>query len=404
MKEDLTIPRKDSIVFSTQVISTATELVSNQEEIETFLLNCSDNHSFFQTPHFILAELKRKNSGDPFLIISRTQERISSIAFGNISSKRFSLSLSIIPLPAPKSQTLTFPGNGVVYDKNCDKNTALNNIFSILKQYSNKFELIALNEIEHDSHLWQYITQNFTTSNSFFRLSMSLAKQEINSSHILEKSYDHWHKSLRAKTRRRMSWSRNRFKKRAPQPIQISRITDTENVAEFIQKVHKIRQNSWQGKTISSNRKDIESEVEFLKEIATLGWLRSYLLECGDLPAAYEISVQYNDECTFLERGYDQKFQQLAPGSYLTDFILQDCYSVEQPAVINFGFGENEFKQRLRNQTTYASYANLTMRNRWRLYVTLQNVLNNLENKIRYILKKTNLEHRVRKVIKRKKS
>lgn len=389
--------------YSAQMISSPDEIKKIAQELEHFLLNEADEHSFQHNPYFILAEHERNPNLIPFIILIRSSLKIACAAFGHIARKPFKLSISVIQLPAPKLRMLDLHGNGVVFSKNHAKENSITALFETLQQLKPTIDLINLNEIEWESPLWQYTTKHFSSRKTFFRLTSASAKKEIICWHVLHKSYEDWYTSLRPKTRKRISWEKNRFENRAPQPVTIQCIREAEQVAGFINNVEIIKKDTWQTKTFSNNHHTPKDDIKYFEKFAIRGWLRSYLLVCGDKPVAYELSVQYRDECIFLERGYAQSFRDLAPGTYLTYFILQHCYNDTPPKKINFGYGENEFKKRLSTLTKDASYAYLTMPNLGRLLVSLQQLLNLFEKGIRSILQKANLDRQVRRLLKRQK-
>jgi Acetyltransferase (GNAT) domain len=388
---------------NTQIISTLCELKSHTDEIIDFLANDAEEHDYAQHPNFILAEYMRNPKLKPFIIVLRHQGKIFCIAFASVCTKRFNLAFSVLQLPAPKTRILNFSGSGFVFQKKCIKNEAIQKVLTALQTKRRGFDIISLSEIDLASPFWQYLTQKCKNRNSFFNLTNASPKQEIISWHELHQSYEDWYRSLRGKTRKSISWEKNRLQKRAPQPVRVKRIETEEEVPEFLHDVNNIRKNSWQGKTFGPSPYTIEEDIIFFKQMARNGWLRSYLLLCNDRPIAYELSIQYNRECIFLERGYNQDFHKLAPGTYLTYHIVQDCYEYSPPRSINFGFGENEFKKRLRTKTKNSCYAYLTKPGRWRLLVILQLELNFIENKISKTLKKVNLDRYIRKILKSKK-
>lgn len=388
--------------YTFQLIASKHELVANLDKINYFLLNKAEHHSFYHNPKYLLAEFERKSSLKPFVLLITSKQEVLCFVPGFITIQPFNLQLSIIKLPSPLVKTLNLNGVGLIFNKAADKKKCTQIFFQIIKNFKEQISLIALNEIPLTSYLWKYASTHYQIPSSDIFLSIASSKIEIISWHQLNESYDEWYRSLRSKTRKRISWEKNRFQKRAPSPIKISRIVDKSQVAPFIQQVLKIRKESWQGKTFKI-AVNLEKEIRFFERLAENHWLRSYILMCGGHPLAYELAVQYAGQCSFMERGYSQKFYKLSPGTFLTYHILEDCYNFMPPRIINFGFGENNFKKRMRTDSIEACYAHLTISQNWRMMVKLQECLNFLENKINILLKKSKLDNKVRKVLKRKK-
>ena len=60
-------------------------------------------------------------------------------------------------------------------------------------------------------------------------------------------------------------------------------------------------------------------------ELARAGWLKLFLMELNDLPAAAMLCFDYNNEFLLYNSGYDPQFQNLSPGNVLTAYTIQEA-------------------------------------------------------------------------------
>jgi len=87
--------------------------------------------------------------------------------------------------------------------------------------------------------------------------------------------------------------------------------------------------------------------LPFLRKMARLGWIRSYVLYVDETPVASVLGFQYRG--TFLDEApaFDPRWKRHSPGLVLNYHILQDLFSRDMPDVVDFGFGYNQYKETL---------------------------------------------------------
>jgi CelD/BcsL family acetyltransferase involved in cellulose biosynthesis len=78
---------------------------------------------------------------------------------------------------------------------------------------------------------------------------------------------------------------------------------------------------------------------------ADRGWLRSYVLTCGDVPVCFIIGAQ-DDATYYYERiGYDPTWHEHSPGKVLLFKVIEDMYAERTPKWFDFGTGDSEYKR-----------------------------------------------------------
>lgn len=385
-----------------EVLSSLHAFKGKASDIENFLLKEADEPMFHQNPFVLIAEHKRNPEKKPWGLIVKKNDRILGIVMGLLSKQPLNLEFSVFRIPGPSLSTLILSDSNICFAQNHDKYQTTRFFLSVLRDLASQIDIVYLEQNKVNSLLFEYLDKTKNTSSEYFNIFRSSERSEIISWHVLQKNYNDWFGSYGRKTRKRMTWELNRFKKRAPQPVDVERITSVNDVHRFMKAVETIRSDMWQTKTFGNAGSPLYKEVAFFKTFARRKWLRSYLLTCGGQPISYELAVQYGDEVTFLERGYTQSLRKIGPGTFLTHEIIRDCYEYDPPKRINFGYGENEFKKRLRNETVDACCAFLTSPNVGRLLVKIQQALSMVELRISNILVKIKWDQRVRRFLKSK--
>jgi hypothetical protein len=94
--------------------------------------------------------------------------------------------------------------------------------------------------------------------------------------------------------------------------------------------------------------RDSEPIRRRLHFLAERGWLRMYLLTLKDEPAAFWIGCVYNGNFFSDYLGFDPKFGEHSPGTFLLGEVIDDlCHS--GVGKLNFGAGEGRYKERFSN-------------------------------------------------------
>jgi len=388
--------------YHVQLLATSSELEDQAPEIEQFLLNEVPGSVFEQNPYVLLAEHRRNANLNPLGFIIRDKGRIVCTVLGYVKYRPFYLTFSVFRIPGPRLRVLVLTGTGPCICKDRDPTPVMAAFLNALQAMAGQIDIIYLDQVEVSSPLLQFAGSKYRGPKAFLQAAQASPKIEIISRHMLRPCYEDWYGAFDRKTKKRVSWELSRFKKRAPQPVSVECITTERQVARFMEHVEAVRKDTWQARTFEGSQTSLDDNIAYFNALARRGWLRSYLMMCGGKPAAYELAVQYGSEVAFLERGYVQALSSIGPGTYLTYFIMKDCYANQPPESINFGYGENDFKKRLRTHTCDACCSYLTMPNKGRLLVKAQKVLNYVEVGVSELLNRTGLDHKVRRFLKKK--
>jgi hypothetical protein len=146
-------------------------------------------------------------------------------------------------------------------------------------------------------------------------------------------------------------------------------VTEASQVVDFLAKVHQVEQKTWQARRLRVRFKNSPRERRFWEGIASLGALRSYLLEQKGQPLAFVLGIQWNGCFIYYDIGYDAAYAQYSPGTVLLFRLLEDLIARTPPRLFDFGFGDADYKQLFGNHQTLSGSV-LLVRRAWRPLAT----------------------------------
>jgi CelD/BcsL family acetyltransferase involved in cellulose biosynthesis len=143
------------------------------------------------------------------------------------------------------------------------------------------------------------------------------------------------------------SKTRNTFRRKQKKigMTRLVRISQPDQIPEFLAEAHTISQRTWQSEKLGLRIHNSEAELRFFTFLATHQSLRSYLLFVDDKPAAFLVGTQHNGLFNYEEVGYDREFSDRSPGQVLLLQVLEDLLSDNPPRVFDFGGGSADYKQ-----------------------------------------------------------
>lgn len=209
-----------------------------------------------------------------------------------------------------------------------------------------------------------------------------------------ENPADYWNK-FRSKSRRK-----HRKLIRDNSHLKLVRITEPDQIADFLTAAHQVSKNTWQSQRLGLRVKNNDQEVSELMFLALHGALRSYLLMDGDRPVAFKISSQFQGIFFDLEFGFDRDYASASPGETLLLLILEDLIEYDAPRLYDFGEGDAQYKQRYSSEMTQSASVLLlpaTMKNK-RLLCYL-NSSHRIDQAVRSILKTSGIYTALRQLV-----
>ncbi|WP_299461655.1 GNAT family N-acetyltransferase, partial [uncultured Gimesia sp.] len=143
--------------------------------------------------------------------------------------------------------------------------------------------------------------------------------------HFPENPADYW-KQFRPKSR-----IKQRKRLRQNSEMRLIRVTEPDQVADFLEAAHQISLNTWQTQRLGLRIKNDEKELEEMTFLALNGSLRSYLLMKDDQPVAFKVGYQHKGVYRDLEIGFDLNYASTSPGEALLLLTLDDLIKHDTP-------------------------------------------------------------------------
>lgn len=131
---------------------------------------------------------------------------------------------------------------------------------------------------------------------------------------------------------------------------QLERVTELDQIPEFLQSAHEISQQSWQSRQFGLRIRNDDAELRQLSALAQHGLLRSYLWRVEGKPAAFAVCNQHGGCFRYEEIAFRAEFSQFSPGRTMLHQIVDDLLRHNPPQSLDFGGGDAEYKQQFANR------------------------------------------------------
>jgi hypothetical protein len=175
-------------------------------------------------------------------------------------------------------------------------------------------------------------------------------------------------------------------------PHEIRCYTRREEVAEFLHKAHQVSKRSWQAKRLGIRITNDPAHRKRLEVLASLGALRSYLLEHEGDPLAFVLGIQWKGCFLFEETGYHSGYKKWSPGTVLLFRLLEDLTVRDTPRLVDFGFGDAQYKRSFANRETLSGPVLLVRRSlRPMAVMWLNRVRQMVSHRMRAVIKSLSL-------------
>jgi len=384
--------------YKTQVLSSFHEIAEIKEEWEAFLRNEAESFNFWQDPNIIPLNINYCGNESPLIILLRRNGKIKCIVPCVLQKTKFLFQFSVFRIPGPLLRVLKIINSSLIFSKSADKEKCLILAFIELKKLRKQYDVIKLDTLENSTPLDHFFSKQKGNRHKCFQLMKSSPRKECIWRHIFTDSYDDWLSSLNSKTRYSIKTEIKRFNKKFSNQIEFRRITKREEVVEFLDLLDEIYPHTWQAKTFGLSKRNMARDITFYQGVSELGCHRSYMLLVNSKPVAYVIGAQYNKEYGGPELGYDAEFS--GAGSVLRYMVLKDLYTLDKPAIMNFGFGDSRYKKIICHTKNDAAEVYIVQPNIWKMLIRLQIAINHIEKRTRELLIKYKLDKMMRKLLK----
>ena len=203
-------------------------------------------------------------------------------------------------------------------------------------------QVVFLESLPVESPLWEAIRTSPEVARNFWVYSPAgiTPRRRIR----LPDSFDAYLAGFSSDSRNKMRRWAKKLDEACRGGVRLKCVSRREQVPEFLEQVERLSAMSWQGRRLGQVVRGTD-QVEKLCAYADRGWLRCYLLYCGEQPVSFEIGLQADETYHLLQTGYDPDWAKYRPGNVLIYHYLQHLYAENTPEWVDFGCGENEYKR-----------------------------------------------------------
>ena len=193
-------------------------------------------------------------------------------------------------------------------------------------------DAIYVSSVRTESFFWNYL-HNSTLIRRWFRFYSRNGPLP----HLLirlDGTFESYMKKFSAKTRK------NRFREirllRERGDVQLMRVSKASEIDAFVEAAYEVSKRTWQFDRGRGLRDPdiVRSKLQFL---AQRGWLRSYLLKCGDIPCSFILGQQYASRFYTEFAGVDYAWRRYSVGSVILLLALEDLFKENPPQFYDFG-------------------------------------------------------------------
>jgi CelD/BcsL family acetyltransferase involved in cellulose biosynthesis len=355
--------------------------------------------NFHNDPQLIAASAKLDTSVLPLVVMVERSGTLVAVAPFFIYTNLFRLRFSVFALSSLKIRMLKLAGNTVVLDKNVSASDCLKAVFQAVNAQADRFDLLFLDGITSEEALWRYV-QRADFRREGMRVFPAASAPDLGFQLSLPSTYEEYFQSLGTNTRKSLKKRTHDLCERNQGVL--SRVTQSAEVESFLRQVDEIYRDSWQAKTYGGRVRCIPGEISRLREIAELGWLRSYVLRRSEKPVAFQLGYQYRGVFYAMDFAFAQAEADRSPGAVLMHLMFQDLYAWDSPRQVDLGHGDSPQKHTFRAVPYEVQFAYIVPRKRRAWFIRVQQTLTNVERWIRSGLVRWKVDRAVRRILKHK--
>lgn len=183
-------------------------------------------------------------------------------------------------------------------------------------------------------------------------------------------TFEDYLKRRSPKSRQNLKRTVKRYMERNPGALEIA--TEPDAMAAFQREAIAISRKTYQERLLGSGLPDTSAFLHAMKEKASNGEARGYLLRDQGQAIAFAWCAARGNTLVYEVIGYLPQHADQSPGTVLLYLILQDLFALERFSLLDFGSGHAFYKESF--STGFSAYADTYLLraswgHRWRLYL-----------------------------------
>ncbi|WP_319586811.1 GNAT family N-acetyltransferase [uncultured Desulfobulbus sp.] len=370
--------------------------------MSSFLSKQSVISSLYHQPVYIEQVLSTKNNIKNFnIILIKNKKDIIAIYPFYVVYENFDLKLGLVDLISVPMRKLRIFGNNFAFDNSCDFIDFNSYFKDALDRYADHYDIGFLEAVPVGSTL----ISHFSCANNNVRID-PIAKNPDNV-WLLEfpESWDEYIGAMRYKTRYNLNCRVKKITCTFDGHVRLQRYREVVDVEPFLFVLNDIYQHTWQAHAFGCFCRNSEEDRAKNVALAELGALDCFALYVSGEAIAYLRGYQHKGIYYYEEIGYKKSWRKFAPGSVLNMLMLPILFSDGNIKTLDFGYGDNDYKQIFGNK--FYSAHNIFLVKKWSLGAILSRLQHYLQSfyvKIRNLLLMLKMDKKIRFFLKGKKN
>jgi CelD/BcsL family acetyltransferase involved in cellulose biosynthesis len=162
----------------------------------------------------------------------------------------------------------------------------------------------------------------------------------------LPNSFDDFMAARSKKTRENLRRYSNRLVRDHGDSLSLRVFTEPGEIDELFQQVEQVAAKTYQ-RGLGVALADTEEHRRMIELGLRQGWFRAYMLYLGGRPVAFWPGTSFRGTFSIGTPGYDPALAEYRIGTYVLLRVIEELCTEEGIDVLDFGFGESEYKRRL---------------------------------------------------------
>ena len=224
----------------------------------------------------------------------------------------------------------------------------LDNLFAWMADFLPSVEGISLSGVEVGSVLWQYLHSSRVLRERY----LLHVVEGVRPYYVLPlpRTFDEYLAQYTSKKRYNLKRQNKILRERGGR-LELRRIESPDDVQCFLDAEAQMVPSAQRFSGLGGKQADSFWSRRKSVDLAERGFLRSYVLTCGDDPIGLIKGLQYGRTYSALQTFYRKDYASLSPGAATLYLVVEDLLKYRPANRIDFGFGEPNPKHHSSNVT-----------------------------------------------------
>ena len=369
------------------------------DDINSFLDNPLVHGNPYHYPDYIESVVKFDASIETWkVLVLKDSGEIVSIIPIYIRYKKFPIKFALFSLFSFNINMLSFFGDSFSYRSDYSLPVIHNILNEQLKSISH-FDLGIINALPADSLL----LSDFQGKKNGVVFKPLSKNHEVVRCIKFPETWGEYLSSMKRKRRYNLKRNIKILKDHCNDDVVVKCYESDDDVGLFLSEMDEIYKNTWQSSTFGCQSRLTDLEINQNKSLAKMGCFKSYILFASQTPIAFIRGYLFKGKYYYEEIGYKQSMAKYNPGSVLNFLMLEQLMSGGSAAKeLNFGYGENVYKQVFSNEEYKATNAYLFRKgSKGNIIFRIQQLIDHLYVAVRKIIVKLKLEVIIRRMLRK---